>query len=288
MKGKVLAIIALLLLAGTSFALESGPSNPVGFFTITVTHTAGATGYNLVSFPVIPAGNDSIKYIIGSQLPANGTLAGQTTNISWWVNNHTGGGAMSTAYYHTTNGWLSSTTPRLYTLERSKGYYVVLRGAAPTSVSFVVAGNVLTDAVCDMGTIWVGQNFVGAPYAANVAFTASNIYSGTSRFLGGSLSANSDNIIRLVSGTPQTAWYKNSGTGAGWNGPFNTFEPGKGYIVKRFTGRASYAWPDLPIPATSAADNFAPASPVSHPVFDVAPVKAAPVKLTPTKHALTK
>lgn len=260
MKGKVLAICALLLLAGTTMALESGPSNPVGFFTITVTHPTGASGYNLVSFPVLPA-STTLTNVIGSQLPG-GTSALNSTTIYNWVNNGSGAGSYVTNFYRTTGGW--STTSSLQNIDARKGYFIKLLAAAPTSVNVVVAGNVNVGPVVDMGTVYTGLNMIGSVYAADVPLANSNLYTvaqpdpNARMWRGSALTA--DILLRMTNGAYQTAFVNSSGVwvAGSTSYTFNSLEPGRGYFLKRLTagGRTSFAWPNYPVPAGSSSDSW--------------------------------
>lgn len=265
MKGKVLAILALLLLAGTTMALESGPSNPVGFFTITLTHPAGVTGYNLISFPVLPA-NDSISNVIGSQLPGGSSALNSITVYNWY---NTGSATGYYSNYYRTSGW--SGTASLLRLDARKGYYVkVLNtvGAAPgtpvpTSMNIVVAGNVNVGPTVDMGTIQTGLNMIGSVYAADVLLSNSQLFTvaqpdpSARMWRGNALSA--DLVLRMTGTSFQTAYVNASSVWtAGGAYTFNSLEPGRGYFIKRLTasGRTSFAWPNYPVPAGASSDSW--------------------------------
>lgn len=278
MKGKVLVVLVALLLASSVFALESGPSNPVGFFTLTISRQVGSNGYNLVSFPTIPT-DASLTNTLGAQLPG-GAFASNATQIQWYD-----AGAIPPTYrtaFKTNTGTIWNTGGGITQLETRKGYYILLRSSSPlTSYSVVVAGNVNVGPATDMGTIYVGYNMVGSAYAAPVLFANSNIVSGTTRFVGGAFSTASDQIIGLLGTSFQTAWRNNSGV---WQGPINSFEPGRGYLVLRRSGRtpANYTWPDYPVPpsvsSTASFGNETISFPNPGATIDVVPLKAEPVR----------
>ncbi|MDK9698908.1 MAG: hypothetical protein OEM52_01985 [bacterium] len=273
MKGKVLAVLAVTLLASFAFALESGPSNPVGFFTTVVSHTPGIAGYNLVSFPTIPT-DASLANTLSNQVPG-GAFAGAATQIMWF-NNATG--TFSTAW-KTLSGSTWNTAGGIATLDPKKGYYIVLRaGAANASYNVVVAGNVQTGPSYDMGTMGVGYNMIGSVWAAPQALTASNLWTADlQRFRGGTFSGNSDQIRSFTGSAFLTVWMNNSNV---WqtSGAFSSFDPGKGFYVIRRAGRtpATFAWPDYPVPA-SAADNMTTS-------IGSNPSVTAPVSIVPTSN----
>jgi hypothetical protein len=272
--------------------LESGPSNPVGFFTLTISRNAGSTGYSLISIPTLPS-NASFDNAIGAQLPGS-TTATFSTNFQWY-NSATAN--FDNAWYHVvvsppSAAWATSYGTTMSTLDSRKGYYVVLRNRAGVNLSYnvVIAGDVRTTA-WDMGTINVGYNMVGSVFAAPVSFANSNIMSGTTRFTGGSFQTASDNVVSYDGTNFLTAWYKTNGATPGWQGPFSSFDPGKGYfIVRKAAHSTSFAWPDYPVPTGGTTDSYNPISSgttvIANTTSDTHPVTpvATSVSLAPTKN----
>ncbi len=248
MKGKALAILLAILVAGTAFALESGPSNPVGFFTVTVTRAANSVGYNMVSFPTLPA-SATLANTIGAQVPGNNTSSFATT--MYWYDNTSS--AYSSAYK---TGTGTTWSGAFSTLESRKGYYIVLRNRAGVNLSYdvVVAGDVRTTA-WDMGTIQVGYNMIGSVYAAPIRLDSTRLVSGTTRMKGGISQGQSDLLMWYNGSGFSTAYLNNSYV---WQGTaITTLEPGKGYWIVRRSGRtpATFAWNDYPAPAGSGSSS---------------------------------
>lgn len=260
MRGKVLALLLAILIATTAFALESGPSNPVGFFTITVSRPSGSSAYNLVSFPTLPA-DASLNNTIGAQLPGS-AISGQATTIYQY--NNTGTTAGYATAYRSTSTWSGT---GVTSLASNRGYYILLRSnTASLSYNVVVAGDVRTTA-WDMGTIQLGFNMIGSVFAAPVTMANTRLWTSPNggRMFGSSISGQADLVYGLNAAGNLVSVYANA-SGVWQNAAnFTSLEPGKGYFVFRRTagGRVAFAWNDYPVPTgsstvSSASSNYTP------------------------------
>ncbi len=266
MKVKALALMLAILVAGSAFALESGPSNPVGFFSITVNRGATNT-YNLVSFPTIPA-TATLTATLANQLPS-APLVGNRTVIEWLSN--VDGGYKAATKDNSGNTWSSTAIPPLTTLESRKGYYILLKTSSPqTSYTVVVAGDVRTTN-WNMDSIKFGYNMVGSVFAASVPLNSTLLaVAGGSRLQRGNsplfAAGTADNISYLQpypASSFITAYVKNDYTFNSSSIPaLTTLDPGKGYIILRRspTGsgvqpRSNFLWPDYPVPANSSSSD---------------------------------
>ncbi|MDK9698906.1 MAG: hypothetical protein OEM52_01975 [bacterium] len=217
MRNRFFCIIAILLLLQAATAVE---------FTFIVSRLPNSSGYNLVSFPVLPA-NDSIANVIGTQLPVGTSVL--------WFNNAIGAFQLTSRY---TTGWRWSNGFRL---SRGKGYYIVLRWDSPlTSYQVTVEGDTVTATSWDMGTIGVGYNMVGSVWYSPNPIANSNVMESGLR--GGYFAGMSDKITTVDISKFLVVWLNSQNQ---WvTSDFTNFEPGKGYYIIRRAGRTppTFQW----------------------------------------------
>ena len=211
---KFLILGIMVLFLGSLIALESGPSETVGFFKIGV--PAGYTAFS-VPLKVYVGGVETLALsdILGDQL--TGGMAFNSDKV-WDIT------AGTFAWYNTgTSTWVGFTD-----FIDGHAYYVENKHAA---IDLYLSGTVVEEA-CDYGTMAVGYNAFSVNSAKEISLDDLDLLS--SGFTGG-MAFNSDKIWDITAGT--FAWY-NTGTST-WVG-FTTVTPTHSYYVEN--KHTAFAW----------------------------------------------
>ena len=205
---RLLILSMMLVLIGSMYALESGPSEVVGYMKVDT-----PVGYSIFSNPftyydATHTATLDLDDVIGGQL-SGGTPA----NADRIIDANTG----QYAFYNAgTSLWAGT----LVNFDFTNAYYVKIYD---TVNSFYVAGTVDPE-VMDFGTLAVGYNVIGLKEAGSVILNDLDLVS--SGFTGGN-PATSDRIIDANTG--QYAFY-NSGTST-WAGTLTQTTIGHSYYI---------------------------------------------------------
>lgn len=232
---KVLIFSILVLFLGSLLALESGPSDVVGFVKI----TAPSNFDTALALPLEVDGQmTSVVYSDGAGAPyitggPNPVFSDQIQEI----------GTGTTAWYNSnTSAWMGD-----FAVDVTKGYYAVIR-SAHSAADIYICGTVDNTTIVNYAVIPANFDTAIGFREAGSTVMISNIGLITAGFQGGANPVFSDQIQELGTGT--TAWY-NTGTST-WMGDF-ALTPGKAYyliIRNGHTGLASYSYP------ATGADDF--------------------------------
>ena len=225
---KVFVFSILVLFLGSLFALESGPSDVLGFVKI----TAPSNFYTALALPLEVDGQmASTVFADGAGVPY--ITGGPNPVFSDQIIQMGGGGA---AWYNSgTSTWIGD-----FAVDVTRAYYAVIR-AAHSAADIYICGTVDNTTVVNYAVI--PANFyseIGFREAGATVMT-SNIGLLTAGFQGGVNPVFSDQIIQIGGGG--AAWY-NTGTST-WIGDF-ALTPGKAYylvIRNGHTGLAAYSYP---------------------------------------------
>ncbi|MCK4653060.1 MAG: hypothetical protein KAU01_01285 [Candidatus Cloacimonetes bacterium] len=213
---KVFILSILVLFVGSLLALESDPSEVVGF--VKITTQVGFTPFSL-PFTFYSGGFQTFALddIIGAQL-----TGGAAPFLSDQIHPVEGG-----AY-----GWYDNTNWQTLTnFTDGHAYYAyILTGHSANPI--YLAGNVEQTPV-DFGTMAVGFNPVGIREAGVVSLDNIDILS--SGFTGGAAPFLSDQIHPVEGGA--YAWHN----GTAWQG-FTTISPGKAYNIYVLSGHTPFTW----------------------------------------------
>ena len=239
---KFLILGILVLFLGSLIALESGPSETVGF--VKITTQVGYTPFSL-PFTCYSGGSQTFALddIIGSQLTGGAApfLSDQIYPI--------GGGAY---------GWYNNINWQVLTnFSDGNAYYAyILAGHSANTI--YLAGNVEQTPV-DFGTMAVGWNPVGIREAGVISLDDIDLLS--SGFTGGTAPFLSDQIYPVGGGA--YAWHN----GTSWQG-FTTIDPGKAYYIYVLSGHTPFAWiydpttrdnriaPPVKVPTTTERETY--------------------------------
>ncbi|RJP77737.1 MAG: hypothetical protein C4524_07555 [Candidatus Zixiibacteriota bacterium] len=253
-------LLALLVFAAGGHAVESGPSNTVGFWKLEV-----HPGFTQVSFPLLPA-NKTLNNVLGNQLTGAATAA-QSDQIHRW---NPATGQFQVAWYNTgTSSWEGGFS----TLSEAESYWIYVPSGHPATQTLVTFGNVVESATYNMGTMIPGYNAVGSVWAS----PASLSQAGLTAFQGGSYLFLSDLILSYdaATGGYSYAWRTSGGA---WQGTLSQFEPLKGYWIYVAPGHTGFTWSSYPHPLPADA-GLAPSG-IAAPILPGAPA-ALPAFLPP-------
>ncbi len=232
---KILILSILVLFLGSLVAIESDPSDTVGFVKIAAPSnfdTALALPLEVDGQMVSAVFSDGagVPYITGG---ANPNFSDQIQEI----------GSGQTAWVNGLGAWVGD-----FAIDVTKAYYAKIR-SAHSAADIYICGTVDNTTIVNYAAIppnfdtAIGYREAGSVMAGNVGLVAAG-------FQGGANPNFSDQIQEIGSG--QTAWYN----GSAWVGNF-ALTPGKAYYLKirgGHTGLAAYSYP------ASGADNFVPTS----------------------------
>jgi hypothetical protein len=220
--------------------------------TLVATSCVFADGYNMVSWPLIPA-DTAIQPVMADSMGNGLQLSGGNTALtSDQIKYFDGVATWYTAWYKDSTpppgplGWKGDLT----TIDPDKAYWIIIRTAHP-AVTLTMTGGVNT--ATRVITIQPGLsfNFVGSAWAVPRAIKGAgddcNLLG--SGFTGGNTSLTSDQIKYFDGANWYTAWYKSSTPPPGplgWKGELSStqtagdpyFEPGNGYILIVRAGHA--------------------------------------------------
>jgi hypothetical protein len=230
---KVLIFCILVLFLGSLLALESAPSDVVGFLNVNA-----PVGYNIFSNPFTyydgtHTATLDLDDIVGTQL-----TAGTPANADRIIDANTG------AYAFLMTGTPPTWTGTLTDFNLANAYYAKIFA---TPNNFYLAGSVEQD-VMVYGTMNVGYNVVGLKEAGSVSLDDLDLIS--SGFTGGS-PATSDRIIDANTG--QFAFYL---SGA-WSGTLTSTTIGHSYYI--LVKNTAFAWTYDPV-NNPPTDFFVPSS----------------------------
>jgi hypothetical protein len=231
---------AMLLATASIYAVESGPSNTVGFWKLDV-----GRGYTQMSFPLLPS-DKSVDNVLGDQL-TGGTTPDDADQILRW-------NAAAGLYQMC---WLNSQTGSwqgdFATLAEVSSYWIYVQPDHPAAQTIVTFGSVVESPTYNMGTMAPGYNAVGSVWAMPAAITNS----GLTGFLGGAYLFQSDLIMSYDAASSDYAYaWKNAG--GNWQGNLTQFEPLKGYWVFIAPGHAGFNWTTYPQPTPATNSYVAP------------------------------
>lgn len=269
----VLLFAALLLSPGQGIAIESGPSNTVGFWKFDVHH-----GFTQVSFPLLPD-DKSLNNVLADQLTGGLTPEESDQVLRWDAAN----ARFQTAWYNTsTSSWGGDFTE----LSEAESYWIYVQPDHPATQTIVAYGNVYEEAVYSMGIIAPGYNAIGSVWAVPAPISQA----GMDGFTGGLYLFLSDLIMSYdaATGDYAYAWMDEGGL---WLGNLTEFEPLKGYWIYIAPGHFGFEWPNYPQPNPMSLNGETP--PPTYPSvlstgrqgFRIPPAASPPI---PTRSVLKK
>jgi len=241
MMKKVMFVVVSLLLVSYCFALESAPSNKVGYVKITVT---GGTGNQYSNFGLpfvfwdVPTGNVP-TYGTESRQPSDifGTqpLCGPGLSADRVIRSDVG----RFAYRGTPScAWTNNLETNPNDAEPGHGYQV--RTTNQPTKYYVLAGEADTTAIGIPSVPIVINRFVTYSWRDPRELAVSRLNLLAQGFTGGTLSTNSDRVAQ-IGGNGYFAWYRT--TDHTWQGSLPSVTPGKSYyIVSRHNPTWNYTY----------------------------------------------
>ncbi|KQC05235.1 MAG: hypothetical protein APR54_00030 [Candidatus Cloacimonas sp. SDB] len=228
MKFSMSIVLIFLLFSIPLFALESEPSETVGY--VKVEAISGYTPFSLpfTFFDVTYTETLDLDDIIGNQLTGGDAFTGDQV--------YEVGGAF--AYYNSSTEQWSGI---LENFTDNKAYYFKIQ-SGHSEADVYLAGTVLRESqsiYCDIGYTILGIREAGVIAIEDLDLIASG-------FTGGS-PFSSDQIIELGGGYA----YYNTDTSS-WNGTLTDIEPAKVYYIQVKTGHSAFTWNYNP---TSRSEN---------------------------------
>jgi len=222
---KVMFVVVMLLVATSCFAqLQGPPSNVAGYVKVTALANS-FTPFGLpFKFWVVPGGgiptygseSTDPEHIVGDQSNCGN---GVTADLIWRQDN-------GNTAFRTCAGLWSGTLHDADGMIPGRAYWY--RNRTVANRNLVLAGEV--DNSGNYGTVSVTNNaYTPVSWRNSRSDTVAVLNLLTSGFTGGSLSANSDQVIRQGGGG-SFAWYRTTGTPM-WQGSLGRIEPGLAYWV---------------------------------------------------------
>ncbi len=236
---KLLIFTMMLVLIGSMVALESEPSEVVGYVKI----SAPSNFDTALALPLEVDGlMTSVVYADGAGVPY--ITGGTNPNASDQIQEL---GTGATAWYHTgMSQWMGD-----FAVDVTKANLAKIRSTNP-AIDIYICGKVDNTTVVNYAAIPANFDTELGFREADSSVMVSNIGLLTAGFTGGTNPNASDQIQELGTGT--TAWYH---TGMSqWMGDF-ALTPGKAYVLKirlGHTGLPAYSYP------ASGADDYVPTS----------------------------
>lgn len=271
--GQASAILVALILSipRLSVALESGPSNTVGFWKVDV-----HPGYTQMSFPLLPA-DKSVNNVLGDQL-TGGLTMGESDQVLRW---NAASGQFQTCWYNTANQTWQGDFGQF---SEAESYWIYVQANHPATQTIVTFGNVYEEPYYDMGTMRPGYNAIGSVWPVPAALSLA----GLGGYEGGLYLFLSDLITSYdaSTGSYPYAWQDGNGT---WKGNLTQFEPLKGYWIFVAPGHPGFEWPIYPQPDPTNSDHRT--LPLPKPVANSignAPVKTLPPTMPPLPNSALK
>lgn len=238
LKRAVVTLLPLLFLLGQiGSAVESGPSNTVGFWKLDVQH-----GYTQFSFPLLPV-NKNVDFVLGNQLTGGLTPEDSDQILRW----DPASGQFQMCWYNLES---SRWQGEFNELTESESYWVYVQEDHPDLQTIVTFGNVVEMPSYNMGQIAPGYNAVGSVWAAPVAISQA----GLDGFEGGLYLFLSDLIMsyNAATGSYSYAWMDEGST---WQGNLTDFQPLHGYWIYVPPGHDGFDWSNYPQPVPPGMDN---------------------------------
>jgi len=234
---KVAFVLALTVLVSFALALESGPSNTVGFNKVTFdgnTVNGGYTPFGLAftywdvvaGVPSYGVESEKPSDIVGSQ-----TTAGPPFLATEIICKNTGESG-----YLSPGGW---TGPLEDNSSMIEGYCFLAWVKNANSEDVVFAGEVDTSTYAVGIPVPAGDSYTWVSFRDARQVNLANLNLVTSGFLGGVNPPTSDEL--LEKGTGLAAWYHNT---AGWQGTIvgNQVTPGLAYMIHAIAGHGGYTY----------------------------------------------
>jgi len=207
-------------------------SDAVGMFRYSL-----ATGYNLISLPLIPYNSD-IDVVFGSQLTEGGALTGDRI----YAQNPNYGSALQYGYlsssYHEWKGTLDEAT-----IVSEKGYFLRIMPGHTRLTQYIV-GRVPSANSVTMPQLVVGYSMIGNVWPVDVNFNASNLKESGAN-AGSPLT--SDRVYSQAGsgygGDLSYSWLSSSD--GVWHGTLTGFMRGYGcwYVIQ--SGKSPFSWSNL-------------------------------------------
>lgn len=240
-----LLVFGALLFPPLSGAIESGPSNTVGFWKLEVYHE-----FTQVSFPLLPD-NKTLNNVLGDQL-TGGLNPEDSDQVLRW---DPATGQFQMCWYSTTTGnWEGDFSE----LSEAESYWIYVQSDHPATQTVVTYGNVVEAPSYNMGQIALGYNAVGSVWAV----PASISQAGLNGFEGGLYLFLSDLIMSYDAQTGRYfyAWMDDDSL---WQGNLTELEPLRGYWIYVAPGHTGFNWSNYPQPNPMGLDAKTP--PLDHP-----------------------
>ena len=262
-KPQIILILAFAALASwgiCAHAVESGPSNTVGFWKLEV-----GRGYTQISFPLLPT-NKSVDNVLGDQLTGGNDPQDSDQILRW---NPATAQFQMCWYNESTGAWEGD----FNLLSESSAYWIYVQLDHPVTQTLVTYGNVVETPVYNMGTMALGYNAVGSVWAIASPISSS----GLTGFQGGMYLFQSDLIMNYdaASGSYSYAWKDGNGN---WLGNLTQLEPLHGYWIYVAPSHPGFNWPSYPQPIQIGNGNVGPR--VHNPLYSrsdkLSPVPPAP------------
>lgn len=223
MKFTVSLVLFLLMLSVPVFALESEPSETVGYVRVDAN-----IGYTYFSLPfefyddsTTPVETLDLDYIVGDQLTGGNFLTGDRVI------------EIGSGLYAYLNDGTGLWTGGLTDFTDNKAYQFKIHSSHDSSDVYL-AGKVVQETQT-VGTCGVGYTFLSIREAGEVSVSELDLL--TSGFTGGNF-LNSDRLIEVDTGSYA---YYNTGTSS-WAGSLTNIYPGKVYQIKVQSGHAGFDW----------------------------------------------
>ncbi len=235
----VIIAVSLLLLPMIGAAIDSGPSNTVGFWKMEL-----QPGFTQFSFPLLP--NDkSLDNVLGDQL-TGATTAQESDQIFRW---DATAGQFEIAWFNSSS---SSWTGDFDEVTETESYWIYVQPNHPPQM-LVTDGNVAEEPAYNMGTIGVGYNAIGSVWAIPAPIDQA----GLDEFTGGMYLFLSDIIMSYDANTGAYTYAWQDET-AEWQGTLSEFEPLKGYWIYIPPEHTGFEWPLYPQPTATGLESRSP------------------------------
>jgi len=229
------AAFAFLIPLGSS-AIESGPSNTVGFWKVDV-----HPGYTQISFPLLPA-DKSVDNVLADQLTGGSTPAESDQVLRWAA----AAGQFQMCWYDaSTQTWQGDFNQ----FSEAESYWTYVQPDHPETQTIITFGNVVQAPFYNMGMMTSGYNAVGSVWAIPAAISLA----GLNGFAGGLYLFQSDLIMSYDASTGSYSYAWQDG-GGNWLGDLTQFEPLMGYWIYIAPGHTGFDWSTFPQPGMSGTD----------------------------------
>ncbi|TKJ41292.1 hypothetical protein CEE37_06400 [candidate division LCP-89 bacterium B3_LCP] len=240
--GALLLIVTIFVVQYVG-AVESGPSNTVGFWKADVGH-----GFTQISFPLLP--NDkTVTNVLGDQLTGAG-VPEESDQIHRW---NSGTASFEICWYNIeTSQWEGQFSE----LSESESYWIYVQPTSPAMQTIITYGNIIEEPSYGMGQMVPGYNAIGSIWAMPAQVTQA----GLNGFEGGLYLFLSDLLMGYdaSTGSYSYAWQNESST---WMGDLTALEPLQGYWIYVAPGHDGFDWPNYPQPESPIANGIIQVNP---------------------------